>query len=302
MTYPATQIRTTSALTPSFPALAVLPDLSRVRELLNSDREEALAFLAIRPVHTVVMTSFINDNGVESELNRGRFFGYRNDTGMLEGVALIGHTTLVEARSEQALEALAIVARSSETPIHLVMSGGDDAERFWYYFGQGIRAPRLVCTEDLFEARFPFAVQRCEWDIKQADMSQLMPIAEAQAEIAFIECGIDPMLQDREGFLERVARRIEQGRIFSVYENGKLLFKADIIAETDQTIYLEGIYVHPDERGKGLGSKCLAALTVELLDRVEHICLLSNVEFQSAHTAYEKAGYGRTDQCVSIFA
>jgi len=248
------------------------------------------------------MTSFINDNSLESALNRGKFYGYRNTAGRLEGIALIGHTTLVEARSEQALEALATIARGSETPIHLIMSSGDDAERFWQYFGQGVREPRLVCTEALFEAKFPFTVQPCDWYIDTADLCQRDKMADAQAEIAFRECGVDPMQKDREGFLKRVARRIEQGRIFTVFENGKLLFKADIIAETDKTIYLEGIYVHPDERGRGIGPTCLAALTLTLLDRVDHICLLSNVEFRSAHAAYQKAGYGRTDQCVSIFA
>src|SRR5215216_5381411 len=93
------------------PNLAAAPDLSRVCRLTNQDRPEVLAFLSIRPVHTVVMTSFINDNGMVSDLNRGRFFGYRNTEGSLEGVALIGHTTLVEARTHQALEALAFGAR-----------------------------------------------------------------------------------------------------------------------------------------------------------------------------------------------
>jgi len=282
--------------------IRMAPDLSRVSQLTEADRTEMVEFLSVRPVHTVVMTSFINDNGIVSGLNRGKFYGYRNSEGRLEGIALIGHTTLVEARSEAALEALATMARSSETPVHLIMSSGNDAEKFWQYFSQGVRAPRLVCTEALFEAKFPFAVQRSDWEIKTADIGQLMPIAEAQAEIAFMECGVDPMEKDFEGFLRRVARRIEQGRVFSVFENGKLIFKADIIAETEQTIYLEGIFVHPDERGKGVGPRCLAALTIELLDRVEHICLLSNVEFETAHIAYLKAGYGRTDQCVSIFA
>ncbi|MFN0141391.1 MAG: hypothetical protein ACKVQW_15050 [Pyrinomonadaceae bacterium] len=67
------------------------PDLSRVSGLTESDLAETLAFLSIRPVHTVVMTSFINDNGIESELNRGVYYGYRNAKGELEGVALIGH-------------------------------------------------------------------------------------------------------------------------------------------------------------------------------------------------------------------
>ena len=75
------------------------PDLSRVSELLLGDTQEVLDFLSIRPVHTVVMTSFINDNGIASELNRGKFYGYRNADGEIEGVALIGHSTLVEARS-----------------------------------------------------------------------------------------------------------------------------------------------------------------------------------------------------------
>jgi hypothetical protein len=44
------------------------------------------------------MKSFIIDNGMESNMNRGSFVGYRNANGDLEGVALIGHSTLVEAR------------------------------------------------------------------------------------------------------------------------------------------------------------------------------------------------------------
>lgn len=283
------------------PVLTLAPDMSRVSQLRADDTAEVQAFLSVRPVHTVVMSSFIVDNGMESDLNRGKFFGYRNAAGKLEGVALIGHSTLVEARTADALNALAFCARRAETPVHLIMSSGNDAERFHLQMTGGMAEPRLKCTEALFEVSFPFAVQKCEWNIENADMSQLEQVAEAQAEIAFIECGVDPMLKDREGFLKRVARRIEQGRVFTVYSDGKLIFKADIIAETAETIYLEGVYVHPDHRGAGLGSRCLAALTQQLLSRVENICMLSNVDFKGAHTSFEKAGYRRSDQCVTLF-
>src|SRR3954471_21878362 len=63
----------------------------------TDDIEEVRSFLNIRPVHTVVMASFIHDNGIVSELNRGMFYGYRNSEGDLEGVALIGHSTLIES-------------------------------------------------------------------------------------------------------------------------------------------------------------------------------------------------------------
>jgi predicted GNAT family acetyltransferase len=109
------------------------------------------------------------------------------------------------------------------------------------------------------------------------------------------------MQKDREGFLGRVARRIEQGRVFVVFEGEKLLFKADIIAETDQVAYLEGIYVAPENRGQGVGSGCLAQLSLDLLERFENICLLSNLDFTNAHKSYHRAGYRSTGQCTTLF-
>jgi len=281
-------------------AIRLLPDHTRTSRLTEENRSEMLRFLNERPVHTLVMTSFINDNGVESELNRGVFYGYRGKHGDLEGVALIGHTTLVEARSDDALSALATCAHRTETPIHLIMASGQDAERFWSYLGR-TEAPRLTCIEALFEVAFPFAVPASTPSPKTATMEWLLPIAEAQAEVAFTESGVDPLVRDREAFLERVSRRIEQGRVFVVTEGDTLVFKADIIAQTSDAIYLEGIYVAPEYRGQGLGSECLAALTLQLLDRVEHISLLSNVNFGSAQKTFIKAGYRQTDTCTTLF-
>lgn len=284
------------------PVIETAAALLRVSELTESNRAEAMKFLAVRPVHTVVMTSFINDNGLQSELNRGKFYGYRNSEGTLEGIALIGHSTLIEARSDAALRAFAYKARSSETPIHLIMSHGTAAETFWKYYDNGINEPRLTCTERLFEVSFPFMVRKAAEDtVRTAKADELIQIAEAQAEVAFMECGVDPMVKDREGFLKRVERRIEQGRVFVVTDGDKLVFKADIIAETDGVIYLEGVYVAPEYRGKGLCSAYLADLTLRLLDRVENVCLLSNVEFENAHKSYFKAGYKATDECTTLF-
>ena len=282
-------------------AMSFAAEKLTVTELNESNKTEVLQFLAVRPVHTVVMTSFINDNGLESDLNRGKFYGYRNTEGKLEGVALIGHSTLIEARSDKALKAFAQQAKSSETPIHMIMSHGDAAESFWNHFSDGLSEPRLKCVERLFEVSFPFMVTKNERTLRLATTEELIQVAEAQAEVAFMECGVDPMVKDREGFLKRVQRRIDQGRIFVVFDGDKLVFKADIIAETTETAYLEGIYVAPEYRGQGIGSKCLSELTLDLLNRVEHVCLLSNVDSESAHKSYFKAGYKATDQCTTLF-
>src|ERR671939_990672 len=108
MAYPA-KLNRIAASTMQLPA-ATYPHLKM--EMLTDEHEaEALSFLCARPVHTVVMTGFIRDNGLESPFNRGTFYGCRNAAGQLEGVALIGHVILVEARTVAALKAFARLAQ-----------------------------------------------------------------------------------------------------------------------------------------------------------------------------------------------
>ena len=271
-------------------------DLNRVKRLGENDKSEVLEFLKVRPVHTVVMTSYICDNGIESAENRGEFFGYRNARGKLEGVALIGHTTLIEARSEDSLKAFALTTQKSQFKINLMMSDGAIIERFWKYYAGDFRQPRLVCDELLFELAFPFFVRECQWNVRLAETSELEQIAEAHAEVAFIESGVNPLKKDRAGFLKRCQKRIENKRVFVVFENGKLVFKADIVAQTDDVVYLEGIYVAPEFRGKSVGSSCLAQLSEQLLAFVSSICLLSNSEFKTLIAAFKKPVIQTPDQ------
>lgn len=301
MEYHTTRIkRSNTDKTVNFMPVTV-SDSKRLELLKEETAGEVLEFLGRRPVHTVAMTSFIMENGIESELNRGKFYGCRNAAGKLEGVALIGHLTLIEARSEAALVKFAEAARVSDVNIHLMMSNGSAIERFWKYYAGALEKPRLTCTEMLFELSFPFLIQACEWNVRPAEIGQLELIAEAHAEIAFMESGVDPLAKDREGFLRRCAKRIESGKTFVVFEEGQLIFKADIVAETDEVIYLEGIYVAPEFRGRGIGAKCLSKLSENLLDRAQNICLLSNKDFTDAHKMFAKAGFKKTDSCQTIF-
>ena len=283
------------------PFVQNMPDVSRTFALTEADRDRVLEFLDHRPVHTVAMASFIHDNGIESQLNRGTFYGYHDRFGDLEGVALIGHTTLVEARSTEALKALAFCAKRHSDDIRMIMSGEDLALDFWAQAIDGSAKPRLVCREYLFEIAFPFPVRRCELDIRLARPEELEQIAEAQAELAFMESGVDPLVRDRKGFLERVMRRIEQGRIFVAMENGKLIFKADVMSLTTDVAYLEGIYVASDRRGEGIGSSCLAEVGTRLMNSVRTVCLLSNAEGTNAHRSFMKAGFKHTGECTTVF-
>src|SRR6185295_17229747 len=82
-----------------------------VRELMPEEEAEVLRFLSEQISNTFGMVGFIRSNGLVSPHNRGTFYGFRNAGGQLEGVALIGHATLVDARSDEATRAFATIAR-----------------------------------------------------------------------------------------------------------------------------------------------------------------------------------------------
>src|ERR1051326_3761784 len=90
-------------------------DSMTVQSLTDEHREEVLAFLATRPIHTFGLAGFIRDNGLVSPHNRGTFYGCRNDQGSLEGVALIGHFILFETLSTEATAAFARIAQECTT-------------------------------------------------------------------------------------------------------------------------------------------------------------------------------------------
>jgi hypothetical protein len=105
------------------------------------------------------------------------------------------------------------------------------------------------------------------------------------------ERGINPLQNDPAGFRQRVARRIKKGQFWVLKEHNKIIFKADVFAEVPEMAYLEGIYVHPEKRGKGLGLRCLSQLGRILLARTRATCLLVNERNKDLQHFYRRAGY-----------
>jgi ribosomal protein S18 acetylase RimI-like enzyme len=236
------------------------------------------------------MSGLIRDNGIVSPLNRGTFYASRNRGGWLEGVALIGHVTLIEARSLAALEAFAGVAQES-SHLHVILAEREKIELFWSYYAQGGRSQRLLCRELLYEQRGPLEALEPVRGLRPATLDELEPVMLVQAQMAFDEGGINPMLTDPLGFRLRCARRIEQGRVWVWVESGRLIFKADILADTPEVNYLEGVWINPLARRRGYGVRCMSQLGRQLLTRTKALTVLVNEKALRAQAFYRKAGY-----------
>jgi ribosomal protein S18 acetylase RimI-like enzyme len=262
---------------------------ARVAELHHSEAAEVLGFLERRPIYTAYLAGMVRDNGLESERNRGTFYGYRSVLGTLEGVALIGHATLLETSSDDALYAFAKTAQRCKA-VHLIMAEENSVEKFWTYYAGAGQQMRRACRELLFELRWPSGVSKVS-NLRLATLEDLPLLMPVHAQMALEESGVDPRELDAAGFYERYARRIAQGRTWVLTENGTLQFKAEIVAETPETTYIEGVWVNPASRRQGHGRRCMSQLARMLLWRTKSICLFVNDENDAAQNFYKRAGY-----------
>ena len=272
----------------------------RVEKLRAGQEAEVMEFLGERPSHTFGMAGFIRSNGLVSSHNRGSFYGCRDKEGQLEGVALIGRYILFETRSEAAIKAFAQLAQDCRTA-HMLLGEQEKVETFWKHYAESGQAARLYCRELLLEQRWPIEVGEAVAGLRLANIDDLDLVVPAHAQTAFEESGIDPLATDPEGFRQRCARRIEQGQTWVWIEEGRLMFKAEVLTDTSEVVYLEGVWVDPAGRGKGHGFRCMSQLSRELLMRTGSICLLVNERFEGAQRFYKKAGFKLASHYDTIF-
>ena len=281
-----------------FPKRPLVPSkaagLMLLQKLTDTHAAEILTFLAERPLHTIIMSGCIKDNGVVSTLNRGDFYAGRNEQEQLEGVALIGHITLFEARTERALEAFAHAARSCPR-ISILAGEHDKIERFWEHYAAEGQAPRQLSREFLY-VQHEFADMQAVGNVRQARLDDVELLLPVYAEMVYEASGVNPLASDPLGFRLRLVRRIEQGRVLVWIEQEELLFTASIVSDTPLVNYLEGVYVNPAHRGKGYGLRCMSQVSKKLLAHTRALCGFVNEQNRVAQSFYRRAGY-ELDSC-----
>lgn len=263
----------------------------QVEVLTEGDKSAVLAFLSERPIQTVILSGWIREYGLESHTPRGTFYGCWNAHGILEGVALIGKATMFEARTSAALSAFAELARQNSS-VHLVFAESSALEKFWQsYAGESGQEPQLVCRELLYEKEAePLDCAESANSLRRAEARELQQVAAAHAQIILAETGTNPLEKDVDGFYQRCAARIAEGKVWVLMEGRELVFKADAVAETPEAVYVEGLWVNPLYRRKGYGKLCWQALSRALLEGGASLCGFVNEENFSAKAFYERVG------------
>ncbi|MET0931877.1 MAG: GNAT family N-acetyltransferase [Aeromicrobium sp.] len=115
------------------------------------------------------------------------------------------------------------------------------------------------------------------------------------------EVGVDPEIGNRSGYRARVAQLISQGWAYAIIEDGEVIFKTEVGAATTTACQLQGVYVRPDLRGRGIAVPALAAVVRHVRQTIAPVVTLYvNDHNTAARRAYERVGFQHTETFASI--
>jgi predicted GNAT family acetyltransferase len=116
------------------------------------------------------------------------------------------------------------------------------------------------------------------------------------------EIGVDPRAGDGgASYRARVAELIASGRAFARFEDGEVVFKAEIGALSRSVGQIQGVWVHPERRGRGLGTLGTAAVVGRLANDMGRIASLYVNSFNSpALAVYRRIGFRQVGRYATV--
>lgn len=158
--------------------------------------------------------------------------------------------------------------------------------------------PLLAMDTDPASEQFSAVSDRVRW-AEVSEFSRVLPAAAAMFEE---EVGYSPFVDGAQSYRKRVEQLLRDRRtaVLTDDTDGKVIFKADIGAMSGQVCQIQGVWVHPAYRGRGLAAPCMAAVVALARTYVPVVSLYVNSYNRPALATYRKVGFERSGTFATV--
>jgi len=143
----------------------------------------------------------------------------------------------------------------------------------------------------------------CDIDpgVRQVRPDELDAYLVAAVDMFIGEVGVDPRLGDGgRGYRRRVASLIAAGRAWARFERGEVIFKAEVGSQSPGVGQIQGVWVHPERRGQGLGTGGTATVAAVIVGSGRTASLYVNGFNAVARAAYARVGFAEIGTFATI--
>jgi uncharacterized protein len=275
---------------------AARPSRFQVRPIGRGDEPVALEALDRNPVRDVFIASRILHDGALTAFGPSPLWGAFED-GHLRGLLHVGPNLVPATDDQAACEALAAAA-GGLYPTRMVVGERVTVELLWSLIGPSYPAPREVRRRQFVYAVDPELLVRDRHArgrgiARLAERPDEDRVLRLSAAMYTEEMGENPMARDSDGYRRRVRMLISRGWTYVYEQAGQLQFKMDVGCASHHTAQIQGVYVPPELRGRGVGTTAMAACCDLALDRHPNLSLYVNDFNTPAVALYERIGFQR---------
>ncbi|OBG41704.1 GCN5 family acetyltransferase [Mycobacterium alsense] len=143
----------------------------------------------------------------------------------------------------------------------------------------------------------------CDIDpgVRQVRPEELDAYLVAAVDMFIGEVGVDPRVGDGgRGYRRRVASLIAAGRAWARFEQGQVVFKAEVGSQSPGVGQIQGVWVHPEWRGMGLGTAGTATVAAVIVGSGRMASLYVNDFNTVARAAYAKVGFAEVGTFATV--
>ena len=127
--------------------------------------------------------------------------------------------------------------------------------------------------------------------VRRATPADLPSYFDAAVAMYTEELDEDPLESNPHGYRRHVRGLIDAGRAYAIVQDGEVVFKADVGALGHGVAQVQGVWLHPRLRGRGLAGPAMAAVTNRIV-RAGRVAALYVNDFNApARALYARCGY-----------
>jgi predicted GNAT family acetyltransferase len=274
---------------------------SALRLLDDRDLSEVLALCDRDPVVNVFVSSRVREAGLELARLGGQVWGYQPG-GVLTSLCYAGANLVPVAATPDAIAAFAHRARLMGRRCSSIVGLSEAVMDMWEALRPYWGAPREIrASQPVMEISAPprVAPDPLVRRVRREELDILLP---ASVAMFTEEVGVSPIGPDGGGaYRARVRELIDAGRAYARIEDGRVIFKAEIGSVTPLACQVQGVWVRPELRGRGLAEAGMAALVNDAMRRVAPVVSLYVNDYnRPARAAYKRVGFTQTATFASV--
>jgi predicted GNAT family acetyltransferase len=274
---------------------------SAARVLEARDLPEVTRLLTRDPVADVFVASRIDAAGLDPWRLGAEVWGY-GERGRLESLCYSGANLVPVQAGPEAIAAFADRARRQGRRCSSIVGSAPAVRMLWRLLRPHWGPARDVRDEQpLLAIDGPPSVPP-DLAVRRVERGEVEILLPACIAMFTEEIGVSPTVSDGGAlYRARVEELVAQGRAFARIEDGRVVFKAEVGAVTAGVCQVQGVWVDPSLRGRGLSESGTAAVVVLARQSIAPVVsLYVNAYNTAARRAYAKVGFRSAGAFCSV--